>query len=1272
MRGIKKTLLLACTMPLALVCTRDTNPFGDVANARVVAERMTFSARDTVTIFDEDTVDIVLAVADLVDSFLIEAEKNRYFSDSMVVRWGGQGESLYRFFFSFYDTGWHEIAIRTYRGGSDEELTERIRLYAVSPLAQSSIDALFGETVYLETPAVASADAQYHWDFGRGTVFNSPRPADTVEVFDASYSDSGWLWVSDLTGAYISPKTHFPFSFDDRKGPTIVCVNEGYVNEDTVMTGNATFGLRLKIFDRGEQAVYEATADGAPFPQVQDLVHIKMLYRMDTVSTYRAVVISATDDARHLNRTVDTFYVGYDASLANPGEAVQLDLLVPPGDSASFTSRSRYLFGVLWNYTNDSVDLDIDVTVGDSAYPSVEIADSAVRNEWYQTVMLSPGYNTILIRAIDAAGDTLEDTSVTVIYDAAAADTVPPQIVEVTADGEPADRRYTPDTSVYLRAIVFDEGSGVQGVTQNTRSMQPPTEGAGYIWGDLVSLQHRKSGNTFVVVARDKEGLGDTATVVIFNNNPPVIVNEPDPPFPLLVGRTYSDRISIDDADRDTVIINLRTGPDNFTVDAWGNISWTPTIKDTGAKNIEIQFTDGYEPQYYSFDVVVRDTADTSMPAFETTEEDFPAFLEVGADALAETLSVAGDRGTPPFTFGASAPAGITQPSVSGEVVRWIPQITDTGFQRLYATVTDSFERGDTLVPIILVVGPNQPCTLSLAHGVDTLSDGLLDFTNVASAETLTFTIHDPDHPLSENHTVSVGSSKAEVVSDVDSAGRFDIVVSPASVSADTDTVVVAAADRAGNTDTITVRMFRNAPYKVYVNTASAGVSEDVYGFPLLLRLTSSNFDFSRAQSGGLDVRFKKPDGTILPHEIERWDAGAGKAEIWVRIDTVKGDNSTQYFEMHFAGGDASSTSDGAAVFDTTDGFEAVWHLGGQLDDASPKAMDLTNVSSQEQSGIIGTARYFDGTTGKKIEAPDRPEIVAGVPAVTLTAWIKTESLSAQQAVVGIAKNNSGSATTDSRASIEINDGASNRVRVLGRASDAEVDFEWVDADGALTVDTWHHVAGVLHYAKDSLFVYVDGVLKGSDEDDFSQNTTSETASEEITIGSEEQGGQGFAGLIDELRVSGVRRPAAWIKLSYETQKSTGTAVTVHYQDEYGARQSISQVCPAFRDGSCRAGPPGMHQRLQSVCRCIAGAGGRTLQQLCRPGQHRDILPGNAPRGPCRGGAYRFRGSTSAGQPFLRGYYSCFGQETGGRHPSSFSARHRLAGHRDTDLPQSR
>jgi hypothetical protein len=155
---------------------------------------------------------------------------------------------------------------------------------------------------------------------------------------------------------------------------------------------------------------------------------------------------------------------------------------------------------------------------------------------------------------------------------------------------------------------------------------------------------------------------------------------------------------------------------------------------------------------------------------------------------------------------------------------------------------------------------------------------------------------------------------------------------------------------------------------RVVINTSATGgaIAQSVTSFPLLIRLDAGNFDFalSTAYKPGADVRFADASGNHLPYEIERWDDVARRAEIWVRVDTVQGDDSSQYVTMYCGRATATSWSSGAGVFDTAAGFAAVWHLGVSFGDATVNANNGTAYNAPATEGAIGQCRSFDGTTG--------------------------------------------------------------------------------------------------------------------------------------------------------------------------------------------------------------------------------------------------------------------------------------------------------------------
>ena len=308
-----------------------------------------------------------------------------------------------------------------------------------------------------------------------------------------------------------------------------------------------------------------------------------------------------------------------------------------------------------------------------------------------------------------------------------------------------------------------------------------------------------------------------------------------------------------------------------------------------------------------------------------------------------------------------------------------------------------------------------------------------------------------------------------------------------------------------------------------------------VTDFPVLVRLTLLNFDFSRAASTGADLRFAKPDGTQLPYEIERFDPAAGLAEVWVKVDTVFGNDNAHAIIMYWGNPGAADSSNGAAMLDTGAGFVGVWHLS---DESAAQALDATgngyngvayNMAAQSGiAGIIGTGREFrgdssyitmPGTSGSKLNFPPN-----GV--YSLSAWVNADTLdSLYQAIIS---------KGDEQYNLEI------------LANDWEfAEYEnktgWNMSQSPSPVSPrqWVHVAGVRNQANQ--YLYVNGQCVDS-AISLLGNGFSQNSGYDLMIGRTNGVTMPgfpyyFHGVLDEIRIQRRALSPDWIKLCYMNQK---------------------------------------------------------------------------------------------------------------------------------------
>src|SRR6185295_9700140 len=112
-------------------------------------------------------------------------------------------------------------------------------------------------------------------------------------------------------------------------------------------------------------------------------------------------------------------------------------------------------------------------------------------------------------------------------------------------------------------------------------------------------------------------------------------------------------------------------------------------------------------------------------------------------------------------------------------------------------------------------------------------------------------------------------------------------------------------------------------------------------------------------------IRFSKADNTTaLPYQIESWTSTS--AAIWVQVDTVKGNSNAQSIRMHWGNGAAASQSSGPAVFDSANGYKAVFHLSEadstNVQSSATDTITGVNTSTVSSAGIAGQGRFFGAT----------------------------------------------------------------------------------------------------------------------------------------------------------------------------------------------------------------------------------------------------------------------------------------------------------------------
>jgi hypothetical protein len=367
--------------------------------------------------------------------------------------------------------------------------------------------------------------------------------------------------------------------------------------------------------------------------------------------------------------------------------------------------------------------------------------------------------------------------------------------------------------------------------------------------------------------------------------------------------------------------------------------------------------------------------------------------------------------------------------------------------------------------------------------------------------------------------------------------------------------------------------------------------------FPLLVRLNENYFDFSQAKPRGEDVRFSV-NGKPLAYQIERWDAEGGKAEVWVRIPTIKG-NDQQAIKMHWGNEKVSGESNSEQVFRTTEGFAGVWHLGDNLEDATSNNLDGFNRPDKpttNTTGIIGDAQEFGVNKLLVIRPPGAKPgrrvtcMPSGNADRTMSAWVNPTSFEgrnwAQASIGGWGEPERGQKPGMGLSYFTMTGRGQPRFHLYG--------FDPRCAS-PLPRDEWRHVA--LAVSRDMVRFYVDGILKetiNNNGDVVSKLGTLRTpASTPVDLGDHGNGRGPFNGALDEVRFESVARSVNWLKLCFENQKPLQSLVGPLVQD--GDEFSVSRKSLKMKEGA-------------SIALSAKAGGARKVYWVLQDGDKEEIL----------------------------------------------------------------
>ena len=333
--------------------------------------------------------------------------------------------------------------------------------------------------------------------------------------------------------------------------------------------------------------------------------------------------------------------------------------------------------------------------------------------------------------------------------------------------------------------------------------------------------------------------------------------------------------------------------------------------------------------------------------------------------------------------------------------------------------------------------------------------------------------------------------------------------------------------------------------YRKNITIDSSKIDANLSYFPVLVKLTSSNIDFSHfLQVDGSDIRFSdsidgsgNANGAILDYERERFEKGNELAEIWVEIPLVNSGSDTTFYMFYGNnscpdGEDIEHTWDGGTDASPLNNYIGVWHLnetGATVYDSTSNSYDgsVTGASPNSSAHIAGGYDFVREPDTDYIEMSGTANILQLID-FTAEAWIKIPDSGIPDDYYTVTQ----SLYCDGVESWALNIADDTGYEDKARFTTVENDDQTRVFGSVVTDNQWHYLAGVRTATQ--ILIYVDDLSANSVDDGRPGQVIQSSAN--IAIGSAVCAtSDDFNGTIDEVRISNIERSSAWIKASYHS-----------------------------------------------------------------------------------------------------------------------------------------
>ncbi|MEM6730340.1 MAG: DUF2341 domain-containing protein, partial [Myxococcota bacterium] len=319
----------------------------------------------------------------------------------------------------------------------------------------------------------------------------------------------------------------------------------------------------------------------------------------------------------------------------------------------------------------------------------------------------------------------------------------------------------------------------------------------------------------------------------------------------------------------------------------------------------------------------------------------------------------------------------------------------------------------------------------------------------------------------------------------------------------------------------------------------NAARTDTLTDFPVLVTFDGSVVDYGDIQPDADDLRWYDSDGTLLSHEVERWEP-SGTSSVWVRVPRIEGASDSDGIAVYYGDASATSVEDVAGVW--SNGFVAVWHMNSGALDSSGMGVNGTSTlalnAPQSTAGVLAGAQLFDGSEYAELGSFDvAPTGTVTHDGITLSGWVRADGFT------GVSDNRilskaSGTSNANHWWMLGTREQGAE-VRARFRLKTAGTTTELIGGSSTVLLDEWTFLSAT--YNGSLMQAYQDGVFAGSTGKSGAVNLSDTVP---VWLGANPPDAyRGWIGAIDEVRIASVARSEAWLRAEYLA--GTGQIVSV-------------------------------------------------------------------------------------------------------------------------------